>query len=98
MEFTLLVPAENEARKLMAAVVQEDLAKLGIKMQVVPLENSTVQERLNETYDYDAILFGLAVTDIEPSSLVSFLLSTGANHQWQPKQKTPRNRVGSAHR
>lgn len=89
VEFTLLVPAENEPRKLMAAVVQEDLAKLGIKLQVVPLENSAVQERLNKTYDYDAILLGLSQTDIEPSSNASFLLSNGSSHQWQPKQKTP---------
>ncbi len=89
VEFTLLVPAENEPRKLMAAVVQQDLAKLGIKMQVVPLENAAVQERLQKTYDYDAILFGLSQTDVEPSSYASFLQSTGSNHQWQPKQKTP---------
>ncbi len=89
VEFTLLVPAENEARKLMAAIVQEDLAKLGIKLQVVPLENRDVLDRLNKTYDYDAVLFGLAVTDIEPSSLASFLLSSGSSHQWQPKQKSP---------
>ena len=89
VEFTLLVPAENEPRKLMAAIVQEDLARLGIKLQVVPIENAAVQERLNKTYDYDAILFGLSQTDIEPSSYASFLLSSGSNHQWQPKQKTP---------
>lgn len=89
VEFTLLVPAENEQRKLMAAIVQEDLAKLGIKLQVVPLENKDVSERLIKTYDYDAILFGFAITDVEPSSLASFLLSNGSNHQWQPKQKSP---------
>ena len=45
VEFTLLVPAENEPRKLSAAVIQQDLAKLGIKMQVVPIENAKVTER-----------------------------------------------------
>lgn len=89
VEFTLLVPAENEPRKLMAAVVQEDLAKLGIKLQVAPIENREVLDRLNKTYDYDAILFGLSQTDVEPSSNASFLLSSGSTHQWRPKQKTP---------
>lgn len=89
VEFTLLVPAENEPRKLMAAVVQEDLAKLGIKLQVAPIENRDVLDRLNKTYDYDVILFGLSLTDIEPSSNASFLLSSGSTHQWRPKQKTP---------
>lgn len=89
VEFTLLVPAENEPRKLMAAVVQEDLGNLGIKLQVVPVENRDVLDRLNKTYDYDAILFGLSPTDVEPSSNASFLLSSGSSHQWQPKQKKP---------
>ena len=89
VEFTLIVPAENEARKLEAAVVQEDLAKLGIKMEVAPVETAQLQKRANETYDYDAILFGLSQTDLEPSSYSNFLLSNAATHQWQPKQKTP---------
>ncbi|MEO7673537.1 MAG: ABC transporter substrate-binding protein [Pyrinomonadaceae bacterium] len=89
VEFTLLVPAENEQRKLIAAVVQEDLARLGIKMQVVPIENQAVTERWSKTYDYDAMLFGLSVTGIEPSSYANFLLSSASVHQWQPSQKSP---------
>ncbi|HEV7700268.1 MAG TPA: ABC transporter substrate-binding protein [Pyrinomonadaceae bacterium] len=89
VEFTLLVPAENEGRKLMAAVVQEDLAKLGIKIQVVPLDFPAVTERWTKTYDYDAILLGLSLTDVEPSSYGTFLTSSSPTHQWQPKQRTP---------
>lgn len=89
VEFTLIVPAENEQRKLIAAVVQEDLAKLGIKMQVAPVENQGVTERWSKTFDYDALLFGLSVTGIEPSSYANFLLSGASVHQWHPSQKTP---------
>ena len=89
VEFTLIVPAENEPRKLMAAVIQQDLARIGIKMQVVPVEFAAVMQRASETYDYDAILLGLSQTDIEPSSYQNFLLSSAATHQWHPKQKTP---------
>lgn len=86
VEFTLIVPAENEARKLTAAVIQEDLKRLGIKMQVVPIDFPAVTERWTKTYDYDAILLGLSQTDFEPSSYSNFLLSNSAAHQWQPKQ------------
>lgn len=89
VEFTLIVPAENEPRKLMAAVIQQDLAKLGIKMQVVPMEFAAVGERARKSFDYDAILMGLSQTDIEPSSYQNFLLSSADTHQWQPRQKTP---------
>ncbi|HKG79909.1 MAG TPA: ABC transporter substrate-binding protein, partial [Pyrinomonadaceae bacterium] len=60
VEFSLLVPTENEPRKLMAAVIQEDLAKLGIRMQVVPIEFAAVTNAWTKSYDYDAILLGLS--------------------------------------
>ncbi|HKP69121.1 MAG TPA: ABC transporter substrate-binding protein [Pyrinomonadaceae bacterium] len=89
VEFSLIYPAENEPRKLMAAVIQEDLAKLGIKMNVVPVEQTAVSRAANETYEYEALLFGLTVSGIEPTTYANFLLSNAATHQWQPKQKTP---------
>jgi peptide/nickel transport system substrate-binding protein len=89
VEFSLLVPAENEPRKLMAAVVQEDLAKLGIRMQVVPIEFAAVTNAWTKTYDYDAILLGLSVTDLEPSTYANLLLSSGEAHQWRPNQESP---------
>jgi peptide/nickel transport system substrate-binding protein len=89
VEFSLLVPAENEPRKLMAAVVQEDLAKLGIKMQVVPIEFAAVTNAWTKSFEYDAILLGLSVTDLEPSTYANLLLSSGDAHQWRPNQKSP---------
>ena len=89
VEFSLLVPAESEPRKLMAAVIQEDLAKLGIKMQVVPIEFAAVTNAWTKSYDYDAILLGLSVTDPEPSTYANLLLSGGDAHQWRPNQKSP---------
>jgi peptide/nickel transport system substrate-binding protein len=89
VEFSLLVPAENEPRKLMAAVVQEDLAKLGIKMNVVPLESNKVAAASGATYDYDAMLFGLTPSGVEPTTYANFVLSSSDIHQWQPSQKTP---------
>ena len=89
VEFSLLVPAENEPRKLMAAVIQEDLAKLGIRMQVVPIEFAAVTNAWTKSYDYEAILLGLSVTDLEPSTYANLLLSSGEAHQWRPNQKSP---------
>jgi peptide/nickel transport system substrate-binding protein len=89
VEFTLIVPAENEARKNMGTFIQQDLAKLGIKMNVVPLDFPTLTDKWTKTLDYDAILLGLSQTDVEPSSYGNFLLSSGSQHQWQPKEKQP---------
>ena len=89
VEFSLLVPAESEPRKLMAAVIQEDLAKLGIGMQVVPIEFAAVTNAWTKSFEYEAILLGLSVSDLEPSSYANLMLSSGAVHQWQPDQKSP---------
>jgi peptide/nickel transport system substrate-binding protein len=89
VEFLLLVPAESEPRKLMAAVIQEDLARLGIKMQVVPIEFAGITNAWTKSYEYDAILLGLSVTDLEPSTYANLLLSSGDAHQWKPHQKSP---------
>lgn len=89
VEFTMIVPAENEPRKLMAAVIQEDLAKLGMNVQIAPIDFQGLTERWTSSYDYDCILQGLSLTALDPSSFASFLLSSGGAHQWRPKQEKP---------
>jgi peptide/nickel transport system substrate-binding protein len=89
VEFTLIVPTENQPRKEMAAVIQQDLAKLGISMQIAPVEFQALTAHWTESYDYDAILLGLGVTDPDPSSYASFLQSSSSNHQWYPKEPKP---------
>jgi len=89
VEWTMIVPVENEPRKLMAAVIQEDLAKLGMKVQVAPLEFQALTDRWRKSFDYDAILLGSTLTDTEPSSYTNFLRSDSGMHQWHPKQPRP---------
>ncbi len=89
VEFTLIVPADHEARNKMAAVLQEDLAKLGIAMQVAPIDRPEVTKRWSVTFDYDAILMGTSPTGTDPTGSSAFLKSSGAVHQWRPKQKSP---------
>jgi peptide/nickel transport system substrate-binding protein len=89
VEFTMIVQAENEPRKLAAAVIQQDLAKLGIKMQIAPLDTPGLMQRASDSLDYDAISLGLSVSGIEPSGFATFLLSSASVHQWNPNQKTP---------
>lgn len=89
VEWTLIVPAENSARKAMAAMMQEDLGKIGMRVQIAPVETGELVRRWSQSYDYDAVLFGTAVTEPDPSSYAGVLLSTGAQHFWFPKQEKP---------
>ncbi len=89
VEFTLLVPAESEPRKLIATLVQQDLARLGIKMQIAPLDTPSLNQHWKESFDYDAALFGTVPTDLDPSAYRNFLLSNSESHYWSPRQSKP---------
>lgn len=89
VEFTLIVPVENEPRKSMAAVIQEDLARLGVKMNIAPIEFGELKRRTQQGSDYDAALLGATPTDPDPSSYSNILNSSSVEHQWHPNQQKP---------
>ncbi|MCI0390698.1 MAG: ABC transporter substrate-binding protein [Acidobacteria bacterium] len=89
VELTLIVPTESQPRVKMATVVQEDWAKLGIKLQVAPIEFGELRGRIEQSYQYDAALVGAVVSEPDPSSYVNLLQSSSPTHQWHPKQLKP---------
>jgi len=89
VEFTLVTNSGNAVREKMATMIQQDLAQIGIKMNVVTLDFPSLIERMTRTFDYDACLLGLANTDLDPNGVMTVWLSSGENHQWYPAQKTP---------
>lgn len=89
VEFTLVTNSGNVARERMAAMIQQDLSQVGIKVKVVTLDFPSLIERMTRTFDYEACLLGLVNTDLDPNSQMTVWLSSGENHQWNPKQKTP---------
>jgi len=89
VEFSLVTNAGNRARERMAALIQQDLARIGIRVQIVTLEFRSLIERITQTLSYEACLLGLTNVDLDPNSQMNLWLSSGANHQWNPKQKQP---------
>lgn len=89
IEFTIIAPAGMKTRVDSAVVVQEDLAKLGMKAQVAPIENAQVNARINQSYDYEAVFFGTSASEPDPSSYADMLRSASPQHLWNPKQPTP---------
>lgn len=89
VEFTLLV-AENQAeRKQMATIIQEDLNKIGIKVNVAPVEASAFSDFVMKKFNYDAAVHGSASTDTDPSSYSALLKTDGTQHYWFMNQKQP---------
>ena len=89
VEFTVVTNSGNAAREKMAAMIQQDLSQIGIKMRVVTLDFPSLIERMTRTFDYEACLLGLVNTDLDPNSQMTVWLSSGENHQWNPNQKRP---------
>ena len=90
VEFSLITNAGNKSRERMAAMIQQDLSGIGIKLNLVTLDFPSLIERITRSFDYDACLLGLINNDLDPnSSQMNVWLSSGENHQWNPGQKTP---------
>jgi len=89
VEFTVITNSGNKSRERMAAMIQQDLSQIGIKMNLVTLDFPSLIERITRTYDYEACLLGLVNTDLDPNSQMNVWLSSAENHQWNPKQAKP---------
>jgi peptide/nickel transport system substrate-binding protein len=89
VEFSIVTNAGSKTRERMAAMIQEDLKTLGIKINIVTLDFPSLIERMTRTLNYEACLLGLVNVDPDPSELMNILLSSASNHPWNPSQKTP---------
>ena len=89
VEFSLMTNAGNRTRERMSAMIQEDLAALGIRLNVVTLDFPSLIERLTQSFQYEACLLGLTNLDLDPSAQMNVWLSSASEHQWNPNQKTP---------
>jgi peptide/nickel transport system substrate-binding protein len=88
VEFSI-VTNPNRTREAMAAIVQDDLRRIGVRVNVATLDFAALIERLNKTFDYEACLLGLVNVEADPMEQMNFWLSSGDQHQWWPRQKTP---------
>lgn len=89
VEFSVITNSGNHAREHMAAMIQQDLTAIGIKLNIVTLDFRSLIERITQTFRYEACLLGFTNYDLDPSSQMNVWLSSAENHQWYPNQKTP---------
>jgi len=87
--FSIITNSGNKYRERMATMIQEDLQKIGIHVNVVTLDFPSLIERMTQTFDYEAILLGLTNVGLDPSEQMNVWLSSSDNHQWNPSEKTP---------
>jgi len=89
VEFSLVTNAGNKTREQISAMIQQDLAQIGIKVRVVTLDFPSLIERMTRTFKYEACLLGLVNDDLDPSSQMNVWLSSASDHQWYPNEPAP---------
>jgi peptide/nickel transport system substrate-binding protein len=87
--FSIITNAGSKPRERMAVLIQDDLQKIGIHVNVVTLDFPSLIERMTQTFDYEAIILGLTNVDLDPNGEMNVWLSSSENHQWNPQQKVP---------
>jgi len=87
--FSIITNAGSKTRERMAVLIQEDLQKIGVHVNVVTLDFPSLIERMTQSFDYEAIILGLTNVDLDPNGEMNVWLSSSENHQWNPQQKVP---------
>ena len=85
---TLLTQRGHTIRERTASIIQDDLRAVGLPVDVVALEVGSLIARIGSG-DYDAVLFGLQASSIDPALNLDFWLPSGAFHFWNPAQPQP---------
>ncbi len=86
--FTLIHYKGNTAIERGAQVLKESFERIGVAMDLVPLEPGALIERMLAG-TFEAIFFNYLTTDPDPAMQRDFWLSSGSGHIWNISQKTP---------
>ena len=89
VEFSIVTNAGSKPRERMAVMVQEDLGKIGIKVNVVTLDFPSLLERISQKFNYEAAMLGFRNVDLDPNGQMNIWLSSAEDHAWNPQQKSP---------
>lgn len=89
VEFSMITNSGNRSRQATAALIQADLSKIGIRVNIVTLDFGSLIGRIANTSQYEACLLGFTNMAVDPNDQMSVWLSSGPQHAWWPSQKSP---------
>jgi peptide/nickel transport system substrate-binding protein len=89
VEFSILTSSSNSQRVKIATLIQDDLSKLGMNVQIASLEFHTMVDRLLTSHDYEAAVMGLVSGDADPTAEMNVWMSNGDTHLWHPNETEP---------
>ena len=88
VEFPLMVSASNQPRRKMATLIQEDLARVGIRVRVEPMEFGALLDAVLKTRKFEAAIWGIASGDADPNAEMNVWTSGGTLHVWNMNAST----------
>ena len=89
VEFNLYTADTGTAGRVqMAAIIRSDLEKLGMKVNLVPVEFNTLVNKLMSSFDWDMVMIGLT-GGVEPHFGQNVWSSSGGLHLWNPHELKP---------
>jgi peptide/nickel transport system substrate-binding protein len=89
VNFTLMTNSSNGLRVEMATVFKENMADLGIEVELQFLDFNTIITKTSSSFDYEACMLGLGGGAPDPYAGKDILMSGGRLHQWHPQQVEP---------
>jgi peptide/nickel transport system substrate-binding protein len=89
VEFSIVTNAGNSARERMAVLIQDDLGRIGVKVNVVTLDFPSLIERIAQKFNYETAILGFQNVDLDPNGQMNIWLSSAEDHAWNPQQKSP---------
>jgi peptide/nickel transport system substrate-binding protein len=89
VEFSLLTNAGSNTRTQIGTMLQQDLAKIGIHIQFLPVEFQSLIERITRSQQYEACLLGFSNIEVDPNGQMNIWMSSGNLHAWNPSEKKP---------
>jgi peptide/nickel transport system substrate-binding protein len=88
VRFSLLAQKGSTSIERGAAVIRDELKKIGITVDVIALDGNSIIQRVLSA-QYDAVYLRITATDTDPATNPDFWLSSGSAHAWNIGQKTP---------
>ena len=98
VKFNLLTNVENNQRKTMAAIVSDDLRKIGLGASFTPLVANVMfgkmdtKPQANKPYppfDWEAAMYSFGGGSVDPHGSRNVWSSSGNLHSWYPYQAKP---------
>jgi peptide/nickel transport system substrate-binding protein len=89
VEFSMITNAGSKTRIQMGTILQQDLMKIGVRLNFQPIEFQSLIERITRTQQYESCLLGFSNVDPDPNSQMDVWLSSGSLHPWNPGQAKP---------